>query len=226
MRKTVSIMIAVTLAIGAGSAIAKKSEDLPEVTEEGLERVHDSEWAVVYAQPGATLAGYRKVQLLEPYVSFRKDWRRDYNRSSTRRINTSDMEKIKTRMAREFDQVFREVLSEDDGYPIVDSAGDDVLLLRPAIVDLNPTAPDLPTASRSYTFARSAGSMSIYLEIYDSVTGDLIAKGLDSKADRDVGYHQWANSVSNKAAADRILRSWAKDLRDALDRAHEATGES
>jgi hypothetical protein len=194
------------------------------VTADGLERVHDSEWAVVYAEPDADLSVYDKVQLLEPYVAFKKDWRRDYNRSSAQRVTSNDMERIKDRMKKEFDEVFREVLSADDGYPIVDAAGEDVLLLRPAIVDLDPVAPDLPTASRSYSYARSAGSMSIYLEIYDSVTGDLIAKGLDAKADRNNAYMQWQSSVSNKAAAKRILKSWAQDLRDALDQAHEATG--
>ncbi len=65
--------------------------------------------------------------------------------------------------------------------------------------------------------------MTLYLELYDSVTGDLIAKALDRKADNahNQGFYTWANSVTNKAAADRILKGWANILLTGLNEAHE-----
>jgi hypothetical protein len=36
-------------------------------------------------------------------------------------------------------------------------------------------------------------------------------------------YYTWANSVTNKVAADRILRGWATLLRDALDEARQTS---
>lgn len=203
----------------AGPAMAKN--ELPEVTADGLQRIHNSEWAAVYAEPGADLSGYDQVIILEPAVAFKKDWLRDYNRNQrSNRASEQDMQRIRERMAKEFDEVFREVIAADNGYPVVTEAGPTVLILRPAIVDLDPMAPADIGVGRSQVYAESAGSMSLYLEIYDSVTGALIAKGYDGKADRGNGFMTWQSSVSNRQAADRILKEWAQDLRAALDKAH------
>jgi hypothetical protein len=45
---------------------------------------------------------------------------------------------------------------------------------------------------------------------------------------RNAGFYTWANSVTNRAAADRILKGWAGILVDALKEAktyHAETGE-
>jgi hypothetical protein len=50
--------------------------------------------------------------------------------------------------------------------------------------------------------------MTLFLEMYDSTTGTLLARVIDPQADRD-SFAQQASRVTNKAAADRILRDWA-----------------
>jgi hypothetical protein len=131
------------------------------------------------------------------------------------------MERMKETMAKEFIEVFTEVLQEG-GYTVTEQAGDTVMLVRPAIIDLDPTAPDVRSTSASRTFVRSAGEMTLYIELYDSITGDLIAKALDRRIDGAVDNHfMWANPSSNAAASRSILRRWAKVLRDALDEARQ-----
>jgi hypothetical protein len=200
-----------------------QNEELPEVTEDGLRLVPDSRLAIVYAEPGASLAEYKRVNILDPYVAFKKNWERDQRRSSASslRLTSKDIENIKNKLAEEFRLVFTEVL-EDGGYPVVETAGDDVLLIRPAIINLDVTAPDVPRAGRTTSYVSSAGEMTLYLEVYDSVTGDLIAKALDRKADRNNNsFYTWSNSVTNKAAADRIIKGWASILLNALKEAKE-----
>jgi hypothetical protein len=213
-----AMCLAVALA-GPGMAQAAK-QSLPEVTEEGLHLVPDSKLAVVYAEPGADLVPYRRVKLLDAYVAFKKTWARDQRSTGTRiQISSGDMNRIKNRMSEEFRVVFTEVL-EEGGYPVVEEAGDDVLLIRPAIVDLNPTAPDTSRSQRTRNYVSSAGDMTLYVELYDSQTGDMLAKALDKRADgRYSNYYTWANSASNKAAADRILKGWATILLEALNEA-------
>jgi hypothetical protein len=64
--------------------------------------------------------------------------------------------------------------------------------------------------------------MTLYVELYDSVTGDLIVKAMDRKADRsNDGYYTWANSATNKANAKRILKGWANILLTALNEARQ-----
>lgn len=131
------------------------------------------------------------------------------------------MEKIKANLANEFDTVFRETL-EAGGYEVVDEAADDVLLIRPAIINLDVNAPDTPRAGRSMSFTSSAGEMTLYIELYDSVTGDMIAKAMDRRIDStSSGFYTWTNSVSNKVAARKILQGWASILLNALNEAKQ-----
>lgn len=219
----ISIMVLVSALLSLSGPANAKKQELPEVTEDGLHRVHDSKLAIVYAEPGASLAGYERVQLLDAYVAFKKNWERDQRTGSAQplRITSKDVENIKNRLAEEFHAVFRQVL-EQGGYPVVDEAGDDVLLIRPAIINLDVKAPDTPKAGRTMTYVSSAGEMTLYVEAYDSVTGDLIAKALDRKADRqNDGFYTWSNSVTNRAAAQRILKGWATILLNALNEAKD-----
>jgi hypothetical protein len=181
---------------------------------------------VVYARTGATLDQYTKVALLDCYVAFKKNWDRDYNRdqmSLSNRVTTDDMERIKKAVADEFRKVFTEELQEKGGYQIVDVAGDDVLIVRPAIVNLDVTAPDLKSASMTRTVVASAGQMTLYAELFDSSTGDIIARIIDPQAADRGGFAMAANSVTNKAEADRIIRKWAVALRSHLGELDKAT---
>jgi len=69
------------------------------------------------------------------------------------------------------------------------------------------------------TFSASAGQMTLYLELYDSVTSDLIARLIDAEVDSGLGTIQWQNAVTNRAAADRILKRWADRLRALIEKA-------
>ena len=224
LKKSLILLFSLVIAVYSLSALAKKQE-YPEVTEDGLHLVPDSRMAVVYAEPGADLAPYSRVILLEPTVAFKKNWARDQRSRSASKLSTSarvNTKKIKQDLADEFATVFTEALNSG-GYEVVTEAADDVLLIRPAIVDLDINAPETHGSGNSNTYTRSAGEMSLYIELFDSVTGDLIAKALDRKVDNpnDVGFYTWANSQTNKAASVRILRDWADILLNALNEARK-----
>ena len=185
-------LTALALAL-AGPAVAK--DELPEVTVDGLQRIHNSEWAAVYAEPGADLSGYDQVIILEPAVAFKKDWLRDYNRNQrSNRASEQDMQRIRERMAKEFDEVFREVIAEDDGYPVVTEAGPTVLILRPAIVDLDPIAPADIGVGRSQVLRRER-------RLHEPVPGDLRFR--DRRPDRQRLRRQsrppqWLHDLANQ----------------------------
>jgi hypothetical protein len=127
---------------------------------------------------------------------------------------------IKKELAQEFRKVFIEELQTKGGYQVVDEPGQDVLLLRPAIIDLDIQAPDPTSAADVRTYSASAGQMTLVAELYDSVTGDIILRAIDPKAGASSGLIQWQDSVSNLSSARRILQGWADRLRKALDEAH------
>lgn len=197
-----------------------QTEELPEISDDGLHLVKDTKMAIVYAEPGADLGIYKRIMLLTPEVAFRKNWERDHRSRSASKVNTVNTNGIKKRLAKEFETVFTEVLTSG-GYELVDEAAEDVLLIHPSIVNLDVTAPEQHGAGRSNSYVRSAGEMTLYIKLYDSETGDIIAKAVDRRVDNenDAGLYTWATKSSNKQAADRILNGWANILLDALTEA-------
>lgn len=224
MKKSLLLLSILALAIASTPALAKKKDELPEYTVEGLKRVENPKnLAIVYAEPGANLSQYNRVYITEPYVAFKKNWQRDQNRGVSTRVTTKDMDRIKIKVAEIFMEVFTEVLNEG-GYELADERAEDVLIVKPAIIDLDVHAPDTMSAGRSQTYTHSAGSMTLYIELYDSETGDLLAKALDAKADRQNVFMQWQTGPANRQAGKRMMKPWAEALRDGLDRARKETG--
>lgn len=212
----------VAMLVGAPAVAGDK---LPEVDSDGLHLAKNSKVRIAYVKPGATLADYRRVMLLDCYVDFVEDWQRDYNMDQvglSGRVSDKDAERIKRDLAAEFRKVFTDELTRK-GYPVVEAAAPDVLLLRPALINVDVTAPDIATSGRSRTFVESAGAMTLYMEIYDATTETLLARVIDPQAD-DSAFASQANRVTNKAAADRILRDWAELLAKRLGDVKETAG--
>lgn len=217
----ISLSILILLLSFAAVAPVWAKKDLPAVNDEGMELVKNSELATVYADPGADLSIYNRVMLLDASVAFKKNWKRDQNRGNALRVKDRDMEKIQAEVAEVFREVFTKELV-DGGYAMANEAGEDVLLVKPAIVDLDVSAPDIQSSAVTRSFSESAGEMTLNLELYDSVTNDKIAKATDRKRDRWRGQMEWRTSVSNRADARRMMTDWAKALRSALDEARSS----
>ena len=192
--------------------------DYGAISFDGLELVENARVGAAYINPDADFSVFQRVAILDPYVSFRRNWLRDQNRNRSRNLRSSDVDRIKADVAALFKDVFTARLEAEGGYEVVDVGGDDVLLLRPAIINLDVTAPDVQTAGRSRTFTATAGAATLYIELFDSVTGEILGRAADrQRARRNGGTVSWSNSVTNSAEARRIFGRWADILRDFLD---------
>jgi len=220
-KPTLTIIFLVSGLLALTPALAKK--ELPAVNDEGMELVKDSELATVYADPGADLGIYKRILLEDATVAFKKNWQRDQNRGNSLKVRNSDMERITEDVATLFEEVFTEQLTES-GYEITDETGPDVLTLKPAIINLDVHAPDVNNASVTRSYSESAGEMTLNLELFDSLTGDKIAKATDRKRDWDRGYMVWRTRVSNRSDARRAIKSWAKSFTSLLDETRSSAG--
>jgi hypothetical protein len=210
------ISTAVILSMLLATTLLAK-DPLPEVSHDGLHLMKDTKLRVVYMKPGANLDEYDKVALLACYVAFQKDWQRNYNNETTslaNRISDRDMKKIRDKLAEQFNKVFTEVLTKG-GHQMVTEGGSGVLIVQPAIVNLEITAPDTMSPGEA-TFSANAGQMTLYMQLHDGKTGDIIARVIDPEA---VGgnFAQIRNSVTNMADANRVLQRWATILSDHLE---------
>ena len=195
------------------SSLALASDPAPQRTHDGLELRKQSRSMLVYAKPGAELSGYSKLAILKAYVAFKDDWKKHYNQDVDfeHRLRDSDLQRIREEVAEEFAKIFSEVLSEEGGHELVSQGAEGVLIIRPAIIDLQVTAPDVMSAGRDDVYAGSAGAMTLYMELLDGVTGELLFRVIDAEA---AGDDIWRirNRVTNRADADRVLRRWAEQL--------------
>lgn len=191
----------------------------PQVTKDGLVLKVHTKQRLVWVKPGADFSKYDKVMILHCYVAMQKDWQSNYNANVgpdlSRMVSDADVQQIESTLSAAFMKVFTTELQKG-GYQVTTTVAPDVLLLRPAIINVQVTAPDLMTAGMDANVVSSAGSGTFYLELWDPSTHTLLARAEDAEADQQP-FAQQANSVTNMQAADIILRKWADTLVSHLD---------
>jgi hypothetical protein len=181
----------------------------------GLELVPSKNVGALYRRPDVDLTAYNKILIGEPAVEFSKNWNpRNYG---TFGLSSAQLTKIRVDLAAMAKSVFAKTLA-DGGYEIVTDAGEGVLAITPNIIDVYINAPDVPTAGRSRTYAMDAGSATLALQVNDAVTGTLLAVAYDQRRG-GTSSMRWTTSVSNRAAAGQMLKSWAEQLKRELDAA-------
>ena len=189
---------------------------------DGLVLVPNTRFAEVYRRPGIDLSTYDAFGLSSCEVAFRKNWQRDQNNSSinlSNRVTQRDVDRIKDALGAQCEETFRKALEQSPAYPLVDKFddGEPVLVLRPAIINLDINAPDVMTAGRQRNYTMEAGQMTLLLEMVDSTTGEILVRVVDRRRDSRSGRLEWTNSVTNRADAQVILNSWARQFREGLD---------
>ena len=211
----------VALAVGSADAgdNVEAAKTLPEYTAEGLQRVPNTKITALYLRKGADFGSYDKVAIHDCRVAFRKDWQHDQNKSSRLKVSDEDMTRIRTELSQGFRKVFTDRLTAN-GETVTTAVGTGVLVLRPAIIDLDISMPGStdpePGIVRS---AASAGQATLYLELYDSVTDELLARAIDVEAAGARGYISVRNAATNRTDAEIMLKKWADLLGTFLQQA-------
>lgn len=226
MTKLMMMLALIVLFAAPVTTIADDAPQIPQTTAEGLVLVPKVEGlAYVWAEPGVDLSQYKRINLVEPSVAFKKNWRRNYNRNAVdlaSKIKTSDITRIQKGVAELFMDVFTKEL-EAGGYTLTTEKAEDVLTVKADILDLDINAPDIPSSGAMATAVTSAGSMSLIMELFDSETDDLLAKAMDATSDRESMVLQFQSGAANKQAARKMMEPWAKALREGLDHARAVT---
>jgi hypothetical protein len=99
-----------------------------------------------------------------------------------------------------------------------------VLRAKVRVMNLYVNAPDAGAVGRTRTYTMSAGEATLFLELYDSESGQILARVIDRRESRNNNLMMLAGSVPNAAEAEALAAQWARILRKALDKAHAATG--
>jgi hypothetical protein len=214
---------AATLAfIVAIAAPTTSSSGEPPSEIDGLVRVDSRGLDHVFVLPGADFASYKRVRLDPVEVSFSERWdpnsNRTRSRSTQRSMTDQDVETLRSNVATEFQEILKNEL-RSGGYALVQGNGADVLGVTPMIVNLYVTAPSAQQRPGSRTFIANTGHMTLVAEVSDSVTGEPLARVIDTRQGRQNSTLQLSSSVTNMADARRAFTDWARLLRTGLDEA-------
>ena len=199
-----------TAAIAATIIVVTPTAAKPPPNWDGLVQVQAKRLDLVYLQPGADFRDYTKVMLAPTELAFEKNWQRDYNRTTralSSRVSDSEIQEALRKGVAAADDIFAEAWTRA-GYEIVSEPGPDVLRVNTGIVNIRVSAPDQPTAGRSYNFAGEAGSATLFVEARDSMTGALLGRAIDQRIAGD-NSTAWRTSSSNRADFRAMAERWA-----------------
>lgn len=201
----------------------QSTTEAPQVSQDGMQLTVNKRSTLAYQKEGVDFSEYNKVQILPSQVAFKNNWKRDYNRDQlglSTRVKDEDVLRIKAGVAKLFDEVFTEEFDKEGANVLVDKASSGTLIIKPAIINLDINAPDIRSANNVKTYVSETGKATLYLEIFDGVSGEILARIIDAEVVGDRGYTQWANRVTNTADAKRTIRKWANALRKKYEQAH------
>jgi len=169
----------------------------------------------LYMKPGMDLSKYHRVMLDEVQFFLKKD-------AAQQGLQASELQD----MANTFHRAIFEALGTS--YPLVTQPGSDVLRVRVAITDIEPSNPALSGITTvlpvglAISAANKAGSgshtgvggASMEVEFLDSTSSERLAAGIDTFSGSKL------SGLSKLGATKEAFEFWAKRLRVTLDKAH------
>jgi hypothetical protein len=192
----------------------------------GLQEVISAEFDILYIKPGFQPGNYGKLAIAEPQIAMDESWERKYSKD----LSARDLKRIEASATKILREQFGEKLGTGNGYAIVEKPGVDngarntgVLLLKPAMLDLHLNAPDLATPGLKDEWVRSAGYATLYLDLYDAATGELLLRVIDRGEARERLQLYEGTRATNNFDLRLLIGRWAKALRKHLDSLNTGT---
>jgi len=196
-----------------------------EVSFDGLHKILNSKADAAWALPGMDLSGYTKIKLVGAGIEYRpggEKGRTMYARSGSGPFEVTEAQK--ERFQKAVVESFRDELAKSKRFELVEESGPDVLLITGALLDVVSYVPSDDTTARVDVYLSNVGDATLVLEIRDSITNAIFARVIDRRAAEEIsgGVGMMPSSrASNTSDVKRMIRRWARALREALEAAAE-----
>jgi hypothetical protein len=195
-------------------AACASTSSAPPAVWDGLAYRSGDSTSALYARPGASLNGYRRI-VLQPLVVYPVEgWLPVY------RVNTSmpiaphvpssrERQYIEENIGPEFTRILAEELAQG-GYRVVGQVDPETLLIRTALANVY-----MEKSSTGRARAGYPGTMTLVVDLSDGVTGQSLLRYIDTKRGR-YGYLEFPNSVAMNNEFRHDVRDWARKLQAVL----------
>lgn len=181
--------------------------------QEQLEKTHSDSLDTLLIRPGIALHQYQNLLLEEAEVSFHR------NRSPTHRKTTAkSQETAANRLKTLFRETFSRVIEEQGQLNLVTKQQQDTLRLVPrlnriTLAYLDGSEQDLGKVD---IYAKNAGEMTLDLELYDAISGELVAHIIDKREATEWSQLLRQTPSSSRQQARKIIKYWATSLNQRL----------
>jgi len=199
------------LALVAGCAADRPPE---EMTDDGLVRVPSRSAGGVYRAPDVSFLPYRRIILEPPSISFVKDWLENHPE-----VSPAEFARIRAESVQMFRDEFAREFVERGPYKFADDPAPDVLLVIPAIEDLNIMAPDAGVAPGERTYTSGPLSMKVSGDLRDALTGRVVGRVTMYQPPDRYAFNEMriANRVTNAHEQRLAFAKWSRLVREALN---------
>lgn len=190
-----------------------------EISFDGLHKVDNSQADSAWARPDFDISTYTKIMLVGAGIEYTPGGNRartSINRNKGGAYFIDD--KTRAKFEKLVQDTFRDELSKIEHFTMVDEAGPDVLKIWGGLLHVTSYVPPDNLSGRSEIFISTVGSATLVLELRDSETDTILARSVDRRAaERQGNYLMNSNSVTNASEVRRLVRFWARRLREGLD---------
>lgn len=207
-------------AISIATAAFAKSPYLDmdgELSFDGLYPVKKTHVDNAWASEDLDLSGFDKVLLLPTGLHYRPV--KDRGRSMVQRSGTSFFpldSKQQARLQEIASEEFNKELSKLERFEVVRENGPGVIAVRGGIYDIVSRVPPEPVGRSSY-YLSSVGEATLVLELVDIPSNTVIARIADRRSAEQRGIAMESNTATNSREARRVMKQWARLLRNALE---------
>jgi len=220
MRLTSSILLS-TLGLAAVLAGGCSADPPPaETTADGLVRVPSRSVGGVYRAPDVTFLEYKRVILEPPSISFVAEWAEKHPDVSSREVA-----RIRTEAIQLFRDEFSREIVKRGNFEFAEEPAPDVLLVVPAIEDLDIKSPEAGESAGERTFLTGRPvTMKVTGDLRDAVSGRVIGRVvLFHLAEQNPRNElRDANRTANAHEQRKVYADWSQLVHEAIHVARAA----
>ena len=182
-----------------------------ELNYEGLQSVPSQRFAQAQVRPGIDFTFYKAVYVNEPELDFRTPDR------SQQEFPLTDEQKARFRDI--LVASFVEEFTENSSITFVNHTGPDVITLDVRVLDIAARVPGRAVArvGRGGFALDATGSVTFVIEISDSETGEILARGVETRAVQGAAMRSGSDMLTTWEDVDVLSDRWAVASRTGLE---------
>ena len=200
--------MAPALALCACGAFAQVAADAPD---DGLVRMPSSREAAVFRSPDVGFTQYKRLMFDRVSVSFVTGWIRNHPK-----VTEADTERVRSRAAKGFEDELMRELVKRGRYTLAEAPAPDVLRVKARIADLDQTDPNAGLVPGVRSYSRTAGKMTLIVELYDASSGVLVGRVVDLTPPREYPEPRRLDQVFNESESRFAFANAARLVHEAL----------